>query len=631
MTRFALRGLFGRKLRTALTAIAVVLGVAMISGTYVLTDSITSAFDSIFSETYRGTDAAITGKSAFDLGDSGGSELPSFDESLLPEVKDLPEVGAAIGGVQGAAHLIGKNGKAIVFGGAPNIGFSVDPAQPQFNSLELVDGDWPGQGGVVIDKATADRKDFKVGDTIGIQSEGPVRTYRITGIVKFTGDLATIGGATLAGFDLASAQLLFGKVGKLDAIRIASKPGVPEVKLLASVRSILPEGTQVRSGTEQASEDASDVNSFISFLQTFLLAFAGVALFVGAFVIANSLSITIAQRMREFATLRTLGASRKQVLGSVIVESLVIGVLASVTGLFLGLFLAKVLFKLFDLVGFTLPNSGLALPDADDRRLAAGRDPDHAAREPPARAARDTGAADRGRPRGRDASRRSRSPASGRSGRSRSPCSGSPRSLIGLFVASRHRAGADRDGRRHAADLPWHRRLRRAARAAARRAARVARHQDRRRGRCARQGQRTPQPAAHRLDGVGADDRPRARHPSSRCSRRGSSPPSAAPSTRCSPPTTRSRHRTTSTPIPTIAAEAAAKAPGVEAIASTRTGDARIFSSTSWSRPSTPDRPGDHARRGRRARRRSSASSAPTARSSTTASPTITTSASARR
>ena len=359
MTRFALKGLFGRKLRTALTAIAVVLGVAMISGTYVLTDSITSAFDAIFSETYRGTDAAITGKSAFDLGDSGGSQLPSFDESLLPKVKELPEVQAALGGVQGDAHLIGKNGKAIVFGGAPNIGFSVDPSQPQFNSLELVEGEWPGQGGVVIDKATADKKHFEIGDTVGIQSEGPVGIFHISGIVKFTGDLATIGGATLAGFDLPTAQLLFGKQGKLDAIRIASKPDVPEAKLLASVRAILPLGTQVRSGTAQASEDASDVNSFISFLQTFLLAFAGVALFVGAFVIANSLSITIAQRMREFATLRTLGASRKQVLGSVIVESLVMGILASVTGLFLGLFLAKGLFKLFDLIGFTLPNSGL--------------------------------------------------------------------------------------------------------------------------------------------------------------------------------------------------------------------------------------------------------------------------------
>ena len=315
--RFALKGLFGRKLRTALTAIAVVLGVAMISGTYVLTDSITSAFDSIFTETYRGTDAAITGKSAFDLGDSGGSQLPSFDESLLPKVKELPDVEAALGGVQGDAHLIGKNGKAIVFGGAPNIGFSVDPSQPRFNSLELVQGEWPGQGGVVIDEATADKKDFGVGDTIGIQSEGPVRIFHISGIVKFTGDLATIGGATLAGFDLPTAQLPLRQAGqaRCDPDRPRS-PHVPEVKLLASAPLVLPPGTQVRRpAPHRRPRTPPTSTSFISFLQTFLLAFAGVALFVGAFVIANSLSITIAQRMREFATLRTLGASRRRCCG----------------------------------------------------------------------------------------------------------------------------------------------------------------------------------------------------------------------------------------------------------------------------------------------------------------------------
>ena len=136
MTAFALRGLLLRKLRTALTAIAVVLGVAMVSGTYVLTDSISSAFDSIFGETYKNTDAAITGKAAFDLSnDSNTGAPPSFDESLLPTVKGLPGVAAALGGVADEAHLIGKNGKAIVFGGAPNLGFSVDPTQPQFNSL----------------------------------------------------------------------------------------------------------------------------------------------------------------------------------------------------------------------------------------------------------------------------------------------------------------------------------------------------------------------------------------------------------------------------------------------------------------------------------------------------------------
>jgi putative ABC transport system permease protein len=355
---FALRSLLSRKLRTGLTAIAIVLGVAMISGTYVLTDSISNAFDAIFTQSYRGTDAVITGKSAFDLTSNGYTTAPPFDESLLPKVKTLPDVEAAIGGVGGEAQLIGRNGKAIVFGGAPNLGFSVDPTQPQFNSLTLVDGSWPKDNEVVVDRSTAGKKDIRIGQVIGVQATGPVEQLRVSGLVKF-GGVSTIGGATLAGFNLGTAQRLFDKAGKLDQIRVGAKNGVSPAQLTAEIRRILPSGTQVKGGSEQAASDAEDTNTFISFLQTFLLSFGGVALFVGAFVIANSLSITIAQRTREFATLRTLGASRRQVLRAVIIEALVMGGVASVVGLFLGLALGQGLFELFDAVGFTLPNNGL--------------------------------------------------------------------------------------------------------------------------------------------------------------------------------------------------------------------------------------------------------------------------------
>ncbi len=360
MIRFAVKGLAGRKLRTALTAIAIVLGVAMVSGTYVLTDSISNAFNAIFEQQYENTDAVITGESAFDLGQSGTTFPPPFSESVLADVEALPGVKAALGGVGGEAQLIGENGKAIVFGGAPNLGFSVDPTQPEFNSLTLVSGAWPKNGEVVVDTATASKKDLAAGQEIGVQAEGAVETFRISGLVKF-GAVDTIGGATLAGFDLPTAQRLFGKVGKLDQIRVAAKPGVSPEELVSQIEPILPLGAQVKSGDTQAESDSEDTNSFLSILQTFLLAFGGIALFVGAFVIANSLSITIAQRTREFATLRTLGASRRQVLGSVIVEALVMGVLASVVGLALGVLLGKGLFRLFDAVGFTLPNNGITV------------------------------------------------------------------------------------------------------------------------------------------------------------------------------------------------------------------------------------------------------------------------------
>jgi putative ABC transport system permease protein len=359
VTRFALKGLLGRKLRTALTALAIVLGVAMISGTYVLTDSIDSAFDTIFTEVRQGSSAVITGKAAFDLSEGSGATAPAFDESVLDTVRGVDGVSLAEGSVNSdSTTLIGRDGKAVVKGGAPNLGFAIAEGDSPFNPLALVEGDWPGPNEVVIDSGTAKEEDFKIGDVIGVQAEGPVEKLKVSGLVRLNASIS-IGGATLAGFDLPTAQRLFKKEGKLDEIAVAASAGMSDAQLIKNVSAVLPPGTQVRSGQAQAADDASETNEFITFLQGFLLAFAGIALFVGSFVIANSLSITIAQRAREFATVRTLGGSRRQVLGSIVVEALVVGTAASVVGLFLGLGLAKLLFWLFDAVGFTLPNSGL--------------------------------------------------------------------------------------------------------------------------------------------------------------------------------------------------------------------------------------------------------------------------------
>jgi putative ABC transport system permease protein len=358
MTRVALAGIMGRKLRTALTALAIVLGVAMVSGTFVLTDSIQKAFNFINTEVRAGSDVVVSGKSAFNLSNNGqGSFAPTLAESLLGELQQLPDVQAAQGNVSSSSTSLVVNGKAIAFGGAPNLGFSVNGSSP-FNPLTLVHGSWPKGQEVVIDASTASKKHLKVGDTIGVQTLGPVEQFRIAGTVKLGGS-STLGGATLAGFDLPTAQRIFNKPGRFDEIALAGKPGVTPDALLKQVEPVLPKTAQARTGTQQAAKDAKDTDSFISFLRDFLLAFGGIALFVGSFVIANSLSITIAQRTRELATLRTLGASRRQVLNLIFVESLVMGTLASVTGLFIGLGLAKLLFRLFDAVGFTLPNSGL--------------------------------------------------------------------------------------------------------------------------------------------------------------------------------------------------------------------------------------------------------------------------------
>jgi putative ABC transport system permease protein len=356
MVAVALRGLAGRKFRASLTALAVVLGVAMISGTYVLTDTIKNGFDTIFTQSYKNADVVVSGKPAFLNTNGNGVEPPSFSESLLPKVRALPGVDVAAGSVQSdQVRLLKKNGKIVSTGGAPPLGFSIDPRYNQFNPTVLTAGDWArGPGQIVIDNHTASDNGYRVGDSIGVEANSPARQFRITGIAKFAG-VGSTGGATFALFEPKTAQKLFHKVGQLDYIRIQSKPGISKTQLIDQIKPLLPPTATVRDAAAQVKEDKKNLGGFVDFLRYALLAFAFVALFVGSFVIANTLSITIAQRTREFATLRTIGASRRQVLWAVVLEALIVGFIASVVGLFLGLGLAKILNKLFVAVGIDLP------------------------------------------------------------------------------------------------------------------------------------------------------------------------------------------------------------------------------------------------------------------------------------
>jgi putative ABC transport system permease protein len=359
MISVALRGLLGRKLRAALTAIAIVLGVAMVSGTYVLTDTIKAAFNTVFTQVYKNTDAVITGKSAIGGNANDGVTPPSLPESLLGRVRNLPGVAVAEGGIADEAKLVDRSNKVVTHGGAPNLAFSVDPKGDQrFNPLVKTSGRWPnGPSEIAIDTKTANEKHYAIGNTIGVLTRGPVEQFRIVGLVKF-GGLSSLGGATLAIFDLPTAQRIFHKERRLDSIGIASRSGVSPEQLVSQVQPLLPATAQVRTGAQEAKQAAKDTNGFLTILEYFLLAFGFVALFVGAFVIANTLGITIAQRMRELATLRTLGATRRQVYWSVVLEAFVIGVIASVIGLFLGLGLAKLLNALFIAFGIDLPQVG---------------------------------------------------------------------------------------------------------------------------------------------------------------------------------------------------------------------------------------------------------------------------------
>ena len=363
MIRVALRGLAGRKFRAALTALAVVLGVAMVSGTFVLTDTIDKAFDAIFSESYANTDAAISGKAPDISFEGDTADAPSVSANVLDRVRKLDSVEAATGSIadETATKILQPNGKAINTQGAPSFGFGIDPKESQFNPLRLVEGSWPRNADeVVLDATTADDQGYGVGDTVKIATLKPVRSFRVSGVAQY-GSVSSLGTATFAVFTIPTAQQLLDREGQYDAISIAAKDGVSPEELVKDIEPILPPTAQVRTGVEQANEESKEISSFTSFIRYFLLAFGAVALFVGAFVIFNTMSITVAQRTRELATLRTIGASRFQIRMAVLLEALVIGVVASFIGFFLGVGLASGLNWLFKQLDLELPTTDMVV------------------------------------------------------------------------------------------------------------------------------------------------------------------------------------------------------------------------------------------------------------------------------
>ncbi|HEX5799941.1 MAG TPA: FtsX-like permease family protein [Gaiellaceae bacterium] len=360
MTKVALRSMAGRKLRTALTALAIVLGVAMMSGAYVLTDTIDAAFDTIFVESYAGTDAVVSGKDAGISFEGESAQAPPIPEETLERVREVDGVDVATGAVQDfQTKLVGPDGELVTSGDSFSLAFGIDPAAEleRFNPLNLVEGSWPSRNAeVAVDEGVAGDQDWELGDRIGVAGTGPTREFEIVGIAKY-GELSSLGSAMFVVFDVETAQELLGKEGRLDAVQVAAEEGVDPEELTRRLQAELGGDVTVRTGVEQAEEASGEIATFTKIIRYFLLTFAGVALFVGAFVIFNTLSITVAQRMREFATLRTIGASRRQVLAAVIIEALVIGLLASLIGLLSGLGLAIGLNKLFSAFGFELPQT----------------------------------------------------------------------------------------------------------------------------------------------------------------------------------------------------------------------------------------------------------------------------------
>jgi putative ABC transport system permease protein len=355
MGKVAFRGLFARKLRLALTTLAVVLGTTLIAGTYVFTDSINSAFDTIFQESNKNVDAAITPHQTIDQSNSGGT-LPTIPASVLEQVRRSPGVASAQGSIFDAGTILGKDGKRIGSGGAPNFISSVAQV-PAFEAFTVKEGREPRTANeATIDAATAKKEGWKLGNKVCAVATAPRKCYTIVGTTEIAG--TNLGGAAVLDLVLPEAQRMLGKGTSFDEIQASAKQGVSPQQLKAELRQELPPSFDVRTGAEQAAKQSKDIRDNLGFLKTFLLAFAFIALFVGAFLIFNTFSITVAQRMREFALLRTLGASRRQVWRAVVSEGLLLGLAGGAIGFGIGIGTAALLRELFVAFGADLPSKG---------------------------------------------------------------------------------------------------------------------------------------------------------------------------------------------------------------------------------------------------------------------------------
>ncbi|HYI99187.1 MAG TPA: FtsX-like permease family protein [Thermoleophilaceae bacterium] len=355
MLAVALKGLASRKLRAIATTLAVVLGVALVAGTYVLTDTINRSFDDIFDTALKGTDVVVTPK---EIVSQETSEPPPFEASLVERVERVPGVEKAQGGIFSFGRITDAEGKPFGQGFAPQ--FISSATEKPFDTLTYVEGRAPRDATeVAVDASTADREGVDVGDRIGVVGERPLQRFTVVGTNKL-GDTSTGGSASVT-LTLAEAQRVTDKVGKLDQISIAAAPGVSPGELQRRVADVVPATTRVETGQQNAQRETDEIGSDLSFLKIALLVFAGISLVVGGFQIFNTFSITVAQRIREFGLLRTLGASRGQILGSVLLEASVIGLVGSVLGLLAGIGIASGLNALFKSFGIDLPNTGLVL------------------------------------------------------------------------------------------------------------------------------------------------------------------------------------------------------------------------------------------------------------------------------
>ncbi|MEU5521204.1 FtsX-like permease family protein [Streptomyces sp. NPDC047860] len=358
MFRTALRNVLAHKARLLMTVLAVMLGVAFVSGTLVFTNSLSQALQKQSAKGFDHVDVAVTAQWKEGEGDKAG-EYQELTRELVDASAAVPGAAQAIGNVQGFTALADKDGKLIGDGfqsQGGNYWGAEDPRYP------LVSGRAPeGEGEILIDSETAKRTGYKVGDTVRMSIAGPVLEPEITGVFT-TDDGNVAAGGSLTLFDTPTSQKLLGKAGTFDEIAVKAKDGVSDTELRDQLEKALPSDVvETTTGTQLADDQAESIAASMSGLKQGLLVFAGISLFVGTFIIANTFTMLVAQRTKELALMRAVGASRRQVTRSVLIEAFVVGAVAAVVGLVAGVGIGRGLRSLMGTLDAPMPDGPLVI------------------------------------------------------------------------------------------------------------------------------------------------------------------------------------------------------------------------------------------------------------------------------
>ena len=365
MLRIALKGILGRKARLVLTSLAVILGTAFLSGTAVFSATLNRTFDNLFSDVFRNVDSYVRSTQVIEA-DFGAEERQRIPAELIAMIEAVPGVGDVQGDIQAFARIIGKDGQPLGSEGAGPPTFGSVGEEFKGALWTISEGKFPSNSTeVALDEASAKAGNYVVGDIVKVVAQTGSREFTLVGIAGY-GDVRSPGGATFALFDLATAQEFLAKPGFVDAILISGDGSASDEELAQAISAVIPSSykTETLTGAEITKETQDQIGSALSFFSILLSTFSYIALGVGSFVIYNVFSISAAQRQRENALLRAIGASKKQVTRALMIESVVVGLFGSTIGLFAGIGLSKALSALLKAASIDLPSGDLVVPSS---------------------------------------------------------------------------------------------------------------------------------------------------------------------------------------------------------------------------------------------------------------------------